>query len=451
MTTAQSYFRSPAEQVHVAGARREPRPRPLARLAFFFLWCFIFTIPWENVVVLPQIGTLAHLIGYITFGIGILALLDTGRLRASSTTWMLIVLFAFWRTASYFWTAAPDLTLIEIQTVWQMVAMVWLLEQLANTRQLQISIVRAYVLGTFVSSIDTVWQYLNGGNAGSSRFWAPGFDPNELALMLVLSIPLSLYLGILAKRSPMVWLYRLHVALTASAVLLTASRGPFLASLGALFFIPASFAKWTRRQKSALFFVVAAGIVAAAWIVPPSSWKRLESIQGEITNGTLNDRKLIWKAGYEIFREHPVLGVGAGAFLVVVRHSMGYSFVAHNTFLSIAVEQGLIGFGIFLILLLDASSSALRMPPLERGLWLAVLLAMMIGIFSLTWEYRKPMWLFFGLIALQAAELKRRSPAKCIPVLTSVRQPPCPTGSFVPGISALPQRLPLRPRPLKTD
>jgi O-antigen ligase len=226
--------------------------------------------------------------------------------------------------------------------------------------------------------------------------------------MLVLSIPLSLYLAVLAKRGPTVWLYRIHVAIAASAVLLTASRGPFLASFGALLFIPASFSRWTIRQKAALFLVIVIGVVAAAWIVPASSWKRLGSIEGEIVQGTLNDRKLIWKAGYEMFREHPVLGVGAGAFLPVIRHTTGYTYVAHNTFLSIAAEQGLVGFAIFLALILNAFIASIRMPKLERGLWLAVLLAMMIGILSLTWEYRKPIWLIFGLISLQAAALNRR-------------------------------------------
>ena len=386
-------------------ARREPL---LTRCAFFFFWCLVFTIPWENLIVIPNLGTVAHLVGYLALGIGLLAVIDRGRLNRTTGSFLLIAAFAFWRCLSFLWTAAPEATLIEIQTIIQMVAMVWLLHQLAFSRKRLLAVMQAYVLGTLVSACDTIHQYLIGGNpAYQSRFTATGFDPNELALMLVLSFPLSLYLASSTRRQLLVWLYRVQLMLAAAAVFLTASRGPVLAASGLLLFLPAVFFRSGEKQKAALVAVAVIGAAVVLSLVPAASWKRLGTIGTQVESGTFNDRTIIWEAGLGVFRQNPIIGVGAGAFSAVVHNSTGISYVAHNTFLSILVEQGLIGFSLFLALLIYSIRSCLYMPRYERALWLAMLMTMSIGIFSLTWEYRKPIWLIFGLISLQVCVAER--------------------------------------------
>src|SRR5690349_4981176 len=117
MSTATYHSRLMPKPALAGVVANRPNARTLARVAFFFLWLLVFTIPWENVIVVPQIGTVAHLVGYIAFAIGALAVLDRGRLQATSSALALVFVFAFWRTASYFWTASPELTLIEIETI----------------------------------------------------------------------------------------------------------------------------------------------------------------------------------------------------------------------------------------------------------------------------------------------------------------------------------------------
>ncbi len=386
-------------------ASREPL---LIRIAFFFFCCLIFTIPWENLVVIPGLGTVAHLVGYAALGIGLLAMLDKGRLNPTTGGFLLVVLFAFWRCLSYLWTAAPEATVIEIGTSLQMVAMLWLLHQLAFSQQRLLSVLQAYVVGTLVSDVDTIYQYLHGINpAGKSRFFAIGFDPNELALTLVLSLPLSLYLASVTRRQWLVWFYRVQFLLTAWTILLTASRGPVIAAAGILLVLPAVFFRSNERQKAVLVAVTAVGVSVALFAVPAASWKRLGSIGSEVSSGNLNDRRVIWEAGLETFRQRPILGVGAGAFSATVHNSTGIAYVAHNTFLSILVEQGLIGFGIFVALYCYSIRLCLRMPAFQRAVWISTLVTLSIGVFSLTWEYRKPIWLIFGLISLQVCVTRR--------------------------------------------
>jgi O-antigen ligase len=151
--------------------------------------------------------------------------------------------------------------------------------------------------------------------------------------------------------------------------------------------------------------------------MPESSWLRLSTIGSEITSGTLNERTMIWQMGWQVFGRAPFQGVGAGAYAPAVEHTLGLAsdsggtdsgdqvgrLVAHNTFFSILVEQGVIGFALFFVLLLTLVLSASRLPKVDRVFWLCILLTWAIGASDLTWEQRKPTWVIFGLLIAVAA------------------------------------------------
>jgi O-antigen ligase len=88
------------------------------------------------------------------------------------------------------------------------------------------------------------------------------------------------------------------------------------------------------------------------------------------------------------------------------------SLVAHNTFFSVLVEQGVIGFALFCALLLTLVLAAWKLPSIERLFWLCILLTWAVGALDLTWEDRKPTWFFFGLLmAAAAAKLAAETPS----------------------------------------
>ena len=79
---------------------------------------------------------------------------------------------------------------------------------------------------------------------------------------------------------------------------------------------------------------------------------------------------------------------------------------AHNTFFSILLEEGVIGFALFFALLLTLMLSAWRLPHVERIFWLCILATWAVGALDLTWEDRKPTWFIFALlIAVTARRL----------------------------------------------
>jgi O-antigen ligase len=127
-----------------------------------------------------------------------------------------------------------------------------------------------------------------------------------------------------------------------------------------------------------------------------------------------------WQMGWQVFGRAPLQGVGAGAYAPAVAHAVRLSsnssgresvnqvgnIVAHNTLLSILVEQGVVGFTLFFVLLLTLVLSAWKLSKADRVFWLCILLTWAIGASDLSWEQRKPTWVIFGLlIAMAAAKL----------------------------------------------
>jgi O-antigen ligase len=279
--------------------------------------------------------------------------------------------------------------------------------ELADHRQRQIALMKAYVCGTLVSAGGTILSYMNGSKALYERYSASGFDPNDLALLLALSLPISFYLSVFHSHGLVTWFYRMQQATVMVAIGLTSSRAGLIATLIALCYLAFLFTRMSFPQKAASFLVAAATVASAVIFLPETSWKRWGGIGQEMQQGTWGDRKLIWTAGWDLFERRPVRGVGAGAFGAEIQRvwpGPPSPLVAHNTFLSILIEEGLIGFGLFFALLVNLVVLALELPSLEAKLWLVMLITWATGVFSLTWEGRKPSWFLFGLLAAWSAK-----------------------------------------------
>jgi len=389
----------------------------LGKLAFAFLWLLVFAIPWEDAVTIPGFGTSARLIGMAAMCLGVYAIVETGKVRRPAPGHIIMALFVLLAAASYLWSLFPDGTLIQAFSYIQLLTMVWLIWELASRPLDQIHLMQAYVFGTIVSAVDTVYLYLSHQESVYQRYAGANLDANDLGLIMALSIPVSYYLLIRTK-GRVGWIYGLQLVLAGATVLLTASRGAALASIVALAIVPLTQAHLTGRQGIAVLLTVSLLVCGAIAFVPATSWDRLSTMPSEFAQGTFTGRTVIWAAGWEIFRLHPFLGIGSNAFRIVVSRVLGEPIrvdqtampsapPAHNTFLSVLVEQGVIGFTLFCALLAVLALSVRAMPSLTQRLWIVWLGVWVVGASSLTWEMRKPTWFFFGLLMAQCGCMAR--------------------------------------------
>jgi len=123
-----------------------------------------------------------------------------------------------------------------------------------------------------------------------------------------------------------------------------------------------------------------------------------------VAQGDLNGRTELWREGFNAFLEHPVLGVGTDMY----RSVSALSKVAHNSYLSVLVEEGLIGLVLFVAILGIVVWQVRLLSRWDRNFWITVLVVWAIGASTLTWEQRKTTWLFLTFVVAAAAAGARR-------------------------------------------
>ena len=376
--------------------------------AWVLLCAFVFSIPWEKTLYLGSFGTFSRGLGTAAFCAGLAAVLAGRSIRRLNLVLVFAALFTVWVCLTWFWSIDPAETVERARTFVQLLGMLWLIWQLCRGPSRQLQLMRAYVCGSLIGAASAFLRYAGNEQTYYRRYAAQGFEPNDFGIVMALSIPMAAWLAV-RSTTWVRWLYYGAIGLQVAAVLLTASRTALIATFLAFGFILLTLRGATRSHRIAVALLSLFLLSSLVHLAPPASRKRLATIPREVTRGTLNKRTQIWKSGVKAFKSHIVLGVGAGAYPAAVRPWLGDPTVrgarnvAHNTFLSILVECGVIGFAIFSLLLGSVIFFIWQMPSAERMLWGAMLLVWMAGVSTLTWEQYKPTWLLFALVTTEWA------------------------------------------------
>lgn len=408
MTTGAVETLQPSRPPSMAGApsNRLDLSHPLEIIAWVLLCLFVFTMPWEKGVWVPGIGTIARTLGMAAFGAGALAVLRRRRLRPPNLVLVFGALFVLWSGLSYLWTVDSAATIGRVATLCQLLAMFWLIWELCRGPVRQEQLMSVYVLGALLGAGITFVRYGLSMQTYYRRYAATGFDPNDFGLILVLSIPMAFYLA-WRHAGWRRWLWYASVLVVIAAVLLTASRTALIGTFLSFLFVPFLWTRLGMSQRVASVLLFGYLVLSLVGVAPSSSRERLATLPEEITQGSFNSRKTIWKSGARYWFEHPVLGAGAGAYPEAVRPELGVPgiegarYVAHNTFLSVLVECGLLGFVVYSLLMATLALFIWVMPGPERVLWGVMLLVWVTGVTTLTWEHYKVTWMLFALIATE--------------------------------------------------
>jgi O-antigen ligase len=302
-----------------------------------------------------------------------------------------------------FWTVDVGLTLESLQTLAQLAAMVFIAWDLTQTLPALNAGLQAYVLGAWVTAGSTIAVYLAGASDGSGRFAPAGFNENNAGVIIALGIPVAWYQTFRqhagTRGNSLKLLNRAYVPIGTLAILLTASRAALIATLPAFLYVIWSLKRLRLVHRALVFACLVSAMLVLQPLVPQTSVERFSTIRTSTGLEPLGRRLEIWRGGIEVFLENPLLGVGSGAFRAVTESGRA----PHNFVLSLNTELGIVGFGVFAVILFMAGYYARRQPGLRSGLWLAILSMWITAAATHNFEQKKPLWLFLCFVFVGSA------------------------------------------------
>lgn len=376
---------------------RARRPRTYRWLVVRLAALYAATVPLLNVVLLPGIGTLSRAFGGAFALVGLGALVARGRQRHWHDAHVTALVLLGWVVLSQAWTTTPAATGQTVQTAAQLVIsflLVW--EYCPGLDELR-SLLRGFVLGAAGAAIAVMVTALS--STGLAERYAVGeAHPNDLGFVIALAVPCAWYLADHARGPVAAAAYRSYAFLAVLAITFTASRSSLLMVGVALLVVPGSFRRMTARARLAMVGMVAAAVVVALPFVPDRPVERLGTIAEEADGGDFSGRTDLWAQSLDVVAENPLTGVGAGGSRTALLAEGGAAKGVHNTYLSVAVELGLVGFVLWMVLMGACLLPALRVRGPERLFLRVVSTVLVLGLVPRHWEYGKSTWLFLAVI-----------------------------------------------------
>lgn len=203
--------------------------------------------------------------------------------------------------------------------------------------------------------------------SGAKRAEGPVGEQNRYAQLMVVILPIGLYLFMTERTPRRKWLALIGTGLTFSGVLLTFSRGTFLA-LGLVFFLIMCLGYIRPRHALAggLALVVAVAIALPDYITRIAGLVDVARLQSASSDARGLDSSLRGRfaqnvAALYVFADYPLVGVGPAHFskFYVLRYgnAVGTKYLrgerrAHNMYLEQAANTGLLGFFAFMAIVL---------------------------------------------------------------------------------------------------
>lgn len=369
----------------------------------------------------PGLTSALALLGLITLGAFLLHAkeMGTGGSRKVRGQYLFGFLFMVWITVTN-----PQAAIFSSDRNWlwtyvQLFILMWLASHLLPAERHRL-LMKVFVGFACVSAVAAIAEG-HIGNSFSNTIRAEGLtgNANEEALYLVVAIVFWFYLYMnvtvrasAAKRIP----YLAIISLLVAGVFETVSRTGFVALVIGVVLVIILGSRFAGRRAIATRLVVLSVLVAVAFSIPSGYWNILSStqqafignLQGTDPSGTFYLRLTYWTAAIRMWRDAPVVGQGIGQFRFLYGDyrdaSHGYRVApAHNAFVSLLAETGLVGLALYVLWLVSVFRSLWRValgPSPQASIattWAIVFLVLCIFMLTGNFEYGKLVWILAGI------------------------------------------------------
>ena len=235
-------------------------------------------------------------------------------------------------------------------------------QEVKNKRQITL-IVFGVCAGLVLTAADEIWQVAKGFdfirgyapiiNIGLVRATASFKDANTLGIYLSALAPLVLGLALYYKKGAKKVIFVLMGCLAICGIVLTYSRPTLLALYAALFFMAIV------RKDKVMIWVLVIFTFLAPFIAPSSVKNWAKEVNYNPMRFMCNDDRIaVYQHSLQMIHDRPLLGRGANTFMKNFKnynnppHYRNVAVIdyiyAHNIYLHMAGELGLVGLGIFI-------------------------------------------------------------------------------------------------------
>jgi len=371
------------------------------------------------------------------------------RLKTNLFPWISVPFLLIWCLSLAGLSRTPMPDIIKFSNLWLLFESWLIFLYFANNirdRQTVLNIAAVLLFTGVLQALLGMAQYVSGGllglqvfgetksynlmEAGTeiiSRVTGTFGHPNNLAgyLVMLVLINLALLLAPLSRGTKLALC--LTLALIGTTLILTFSRGGWLAlSLGGMFTLYLCFLRWSRHKVLSLLLSLVLLLVfvisTVGFITPLRQRLFLEDY------GAAESRIPMTRVALNIIDHHPWLGIGLGNYIFaapdydITPEGISYEFPlpVHNEFLLIAAEQGLPALALFLTIFLYMVIQLFRLSQSRADPLLPYLAIGLLGTF-LAWAVFRltdynyvllgdPFWLLAGF-ALALVQVSRREMA----------------------------------------
>lgn len=375
----------------------------IQRLALLSMMLMFFVVPMDGISIFAALPVVKFA-GLLAFGFVAVLIMSGTVIRGTSWFIVLSMLYISWILLSFLWTSMPvdyqhPQAINSQQSVkahLYLLGVVVLLFQIVRTEADLQWLLLAFLLGSFGLLALFLQSYDPG--VTTVRHGLKERDANEMSVQLALALPVALYLLSMSKFWWIRILSAVYLPLAIVSIFATGSRTGFVVLLiGLLGVLPLLLRSGVLiKLMSAVALCVA--VIVAINTIPEKTFERILSTGSALTEGTLNERSITWQKAWVEWNQSPVFGHGLGSFRRMV-NKYNVDYTAHNSFISISVEQGLVGLALYLMVISLSLYYAWQLDKRRRIILMSMVLVAVMGQMTLTLHEAMYIWLAYALAA----------------------------------------------------
>ena len=264
---------------------------------------------------------------------------------------IVLLLLILWMLVTTVFALHPELAWLQMEKVAKIQLMIFLTMILINNREKieRLVLVIALSLG-FYGIKGGIFTVVHGGvYRVQGPFGTFIGGNNEMALALIMTIPLLWFMQMQAKKIWQRHAYTASVFLCAIAVVGSQSRGALLGAVAMGGFL---WLKTRNKLFTGLIMILAVGAIAS--IMPASWYQRMNTIDTYQTDDSALGRINAWHMAFNLSKDRPLVGGGFDTFqpdtFKVYAPDPYNVHDAHSIYFEVLGEHGYPGFFLFMLL-----------------------------------------------------------------------------------------------------